>query len=138
MKRLLIAMLLSVASFAASAETVTFEFELNGSLEVPPNDSAGTGSATATFDTETRTLSWTVSYEGTTGPLIGGHIHGPAEAGANAGIMVPFGDLASPITGEAQLTEAQAADLMAGLAYINLHTEAHPGGELRGQFVPGQ
>jgi hypothetical protein len=47
---------------------------------------------------------------------------------------VPFeGSLASPIKGSATLTEAQAADLLAGKYYINIHTAAHKGGEIRGQ-----
>ena len=41
--------------------------------------------------------------------------------------------LASLITGSATLTDVQAADLMAGKWYFNLHTAAHPGGEIRGQ-----
>ena len=40
---------------------------------------------------------------------------------------------ASPIKGEATLTDAQAADLLAGRWYVNVHTRAHPGGEIRGQ-----
>ncbi len=69
-----------------------------------------------------------------TGPVTAGHFHGPAAAGANAGVVVPFaGSLASPITGSATLTDAQIADLKAGKWYVNLHTAANPGGEIRGQ-----
>jgi hypothetical protein len=55
--------------------------------------------------------------------------------GENAGVVVPMtGSLTSPIRGKATLTAAQAADLMAGKWYVNLHTAANPNGEIRGQF----
>jgi hypothetical protein len=57
-------------------------------------------------------------------------------AGANAGVVVPItGPLVSPIKGSAVLTAAQAADLMAGKWYVNVHTAANPGGEVRGQVA---
>ena len=43
--------------------------------------------------------------------------------------------LPNPFEGTATLTDAQASDLMAGLYYVNIHTDAYPNGELRGQFV---
>ncbi len=108
---------------------------LAASQEVPPNSSAGTGSVVTKLDKTTRMLSWTVTYSGLTGPVTAGHFHGPAAAGANAGVAVPFtGSMASPITGSKELTEAQMADLVTGKWYANLHTAAHPGGEIRGQI----
>ena len=105
---------------------------LSGGSEVPPNSSPGTG--TALIDLEGNTLKWTVTYSGTTGPVTAGHFHGPAAAGANAGVALPFtGSMASPIVGTATLTPAQLDQVKAGLWYVNLHTAAHPGGELRGQ-----
>jgi hypothetical protein len=64
-----------------------------------------------------------------------GHIHGPAAAGANAGVSVPFTNPASPITGQATLTDAQASALMGGMMYVNIHSSTHPGGEIRGQIT---
>ena len=105
---------------------------LSSRNEVPPNASGGSGSAKVEIDGNV--LKWSVSYEGMTGPVSAGHFHGPAAAGANAGVVVPFaGSMASPITGSATLTAAQLADVKAGLYYINLHTAANPGGEIRGQ-----
>ena len=64
------------------------------------------------------------------------HFHGPAEAGKNAGVAVAIPGIAtSPAEGSATLTDAQAADFLAGKYYVNVHTAANPGGEIRGQVV---
>jgi hypothetical protein len=94
--------------------------------------SSGKGTATASLDSNTKTLTWTVDYSGLSGPATAAHIHGPADPGANAGIVVPFsGNLASPIKGSATLTDAQIAQLEAGKWYVNIHTEANKPGEIR-------
>ncbi len=114
-----------------------FKATLSGASEVPPTTSAGTGAATATLDTATGKLGWEVTYSGLTGPAKAAHIHGPAGPGQNAGVVVPLkGNLASPIKGSATLTAAQMADLEAGLYYVNIHTAANKGGEIRGQLQP--
>jgi hypothetical protein len=105
---------------------------LSGQNEVPPNASGGSG--TGKVELDGNVIKWTVSYSGTTGPVTAGHFHGPAQPGANAGVVVPFaGPLASPIIGSATLTPAQVDQLKGGLWYVNLHTAANPGGEIRGQ-----
>ena len=110
----------------------TMTVPLSGQNEVPPNASGGSGSGKVELDGNV--IKWNVTYSGTTGPVTAGHFHGPAQAGANAGVVVPFaGPLASPIVGSATLTPAQVDQLKSGLWYINLHTAANPGGELRGQ-----
>jgi CHRD domain len=128
-----------LASTAPShAATVTFKADLKGSSEVPPNQTTGTGSATATFDPATKELTYSGSFSGLTGPAVAAHFHGPAEAGKNAGVQIWISEkgkpLESPFKGSAKLTDAQAADLMAGQWYVNVHTKANPGGELRGQL----
>lgn len=125
---------LGLASIA-TAEMVKLQAELKGSNEVPPNTSSGSGKAEATFDTDTKALTYTVTYSGLTGPAVGAHFHGPSEAGKNAGIALPFKSAESPIRGTATLTDMQAADLLAGRWYANIHTAANPGGELRGQMA---
>ena len=97
--------------------------------------SSGKGSGAFTLDPATNALTYTVEYEGLSGPAMAAHIHGPADPGANAGVVVPFADAASPITGTATLTDAQIAELRAGRYYVNLHTAANRGGEIRGQIV---
>jgi hypothetical protein len=117
------------------AETMKFKADLKGASEVPPNQTAGSGTVTATYDTATKQLAWDGSYSGLTGPATAAHFHGPAEAGKNAGVAVPITPNNSPLHGTATLTDAQAADLEAGHWYVNVHTEANKGGEIRGQLV---
>jgi CHRD domain len=127
---------LCLVSGAAQAETKIFKATLSGASEVPPTTGAGTGAATATLDTATNKLSWDVAYSGLTGPALAAHIHGPADPGQNAGVAVPLKVTPSPITGSKVLTAAQMADLEAGKYYVNIHTAANKGGEIRGQLQP--
>lgn len=118
------------------AETLTFHAKMNGASEVPANASSGSGEATVTLDTATNMLTYNVTFSGLTGAATMGHIHGPAAPGANAGVVVPFaGPVVSPLHGQATITASQAADLMAGKYYANIHTDANKGGEIRGQLI---
>jgi hypothetical protein len=66
------------------------------------------------------------------------HFHGAADPGTNAGVQVNIGSisgLGSPTAGSTTITGAQGADLVAGLWYVNIHTAANPGGEIRGQVA---
>jgi len=120
----------------AFAEKVALKANLRGGDEVPPNTTAGRGSLQATYDTASKQLTYTVTYSGLTGDATGAHFHGPAEAGKNAGVVVPVqGSTASPIKGTATLTDAQAAELLGGKWYFNVHTAANKGGEIRGQVT---
>ena len=122
-------------SSAASAEKLMMKVSLNAASEVPANSSPATGTADVTFDTASKLLTWKVTYSGLTGPATMAHFHGPAEAGKNAAVVVPIPNAASGVDGSATLTDAQAADLMAGKYYINVHTDANKGGEIRGQVT---
>jgi hypothetical protein len=125
-------------SGVARADQINFKADLSGASEVPPVTTTGKGTATAALDTATKMLTWTVTYSGLVPTA--GHIHGPAAAGVNAGVLVPLGNppLSSPIKGSATLTDAQISDLEAGRTYINLHTAENKGGEIRGQLVRTQ
>jgi len=116
------------------AATMTFKAALSGKSEVPANTTAGTGEVTATYDTDTKKLTWKGSYSGLTGAATAAHFHGPAGEGKNAGVLVPISPATSPLEGSATLSDAQAKALMDGDMYVNVHTAANKGGEIRGQL----
>ena len=124
------------AAGAASAATLHFATTLRGPGEVPPNTTTGTGEVSATLDTATKSFSYKVTYSGLTGPATMAHFHGPAGPGVSAPpvVAVPKSALANPMAGTATLTDDQISDLEAGKWYFNIHTAAHPGGEVRGQL----
>ncbi|HTR17955.1 MAG TPA: CHRD domain-containing protein [Acetobacteraceae bacterium] len=120
----------------AAAETVRFHCGMNGANEVPPHQTAGTGTVDATLDTTTRMLHYTVAWQNLSGPATMAHFHGPAAPGANAAIVVNLGkDPTSPVIGDTTLTEEQATQLLAGQWYVNVHTAANPPGEIRCQVT---
>lgn len=134
------AALLATAS-TASAATFKFRGHLTCAGEVPPNHCAGTGTVTATLQTPSDHLTWTGRYRGLTGKVIGAHFHGPVSyvgntSEQNAPIQIGTkGSLRSPFHGSAKITATQARDLEDGLYYFNIHTPAHPAGEIRGQMI---
>jgi hypothetical protein len=126
----------SMMPAADKSNLLTFTTQMRGGNEVPPVASIATGQVDAVLNTDTNVLRWKVSYLNLSGPARAGHFHGPAAIGANAGVVLPFpGLMSSPMEGSATLTAAQVTDLMAGRWYANIHTAAHPGGEIRGQMT---
>ena len=123
-------------TFAGPAFAEKMKATLDGKSEVPPNASTGTGTADVDYDAATKKLTWKLTYSGLSGPATAAHFHGPPEAGKNAGVAVAIPNAGpSPVEGSATLTDAQAADLTAGKYYINVHTAANPGGEIRGMVT---
>jgi len=119
----------------AMAATVNLKADLKATSEVPPTDSKGSGSVTATFDTASNKLSWKGSVSGLTGPATAAHFHA-GEAGKNGGVVVPIaGADKGSFEGSATLNDAQATELMDGKWYVNVHTAANKGGEIRGQVT---
>jgi hypothetical protein len=124
----------------AEAAPAHFTVPLTGGEQVPPVETSGKGSADITWDAATRVVTWAVTYSGLSGPATMAHFHGPADKGKNGPVVVWLskqGDQApSPFSGQATLTADQAQQFTAGEWYVNVHTQAHPGGEIRGQVMP--
>ena len=120
----------------ARAETMTYKADLKNASEAPPTTGDASGSVTATYDTTDKKLSWKGDIKGLSGTATAAHFHGPAEPGKNAPVMVPVtGAAAGSFEGSATLTDDQAKALTSGMMYFNIHTAAHPAGEVRGQVV---
>ena len=134
----LVAISTALAAHAQSSFTVT----LTGAAERPtPVTTSATGNGTLTLTGSS--LAYNITYSGLSGTgLSGQHIHGDANTTASAGVLFTLlggvanstsGTLAGTITG---LTAGQITSLQSQLWYVNVHSGAFPGGEIRGQIVP--
>jgi hypothetical protein len=134
-------LLVSACSYYWSEPSVPrtdFRATLNGSNEVPPTQSRGSGWFEAVYRPSTKVLEYRLNLVGLSGPVTMGYLQGPAAAGENAQqvapINIPIYDYT--IWDGVTLTEEQAAQVLAGLWYVNVMTIEYPDGEIRGQILP--
>src|SRR6185312_107906 len=126
------AIVLACTSAAALAESMNVK--LSGDQEVPAVKSSGSGSGSITINDD-GSVSGSVTASGFTPTAA--HIH-EGKAGANGKVIVPFtkeGDKFSAPAG-AKLTAEQMKAFKDGDLYVNIHSAAHPGGEVRAQLKP--
>jgi CHRD domain len=125
---------------AVLADPTSFKVPLSGAQDVPPVDTTATGTAELTYDPATRVVTWNISYTGLSSAPTMAHFHGPAPEGKNAPptiwLSIQGKPPANPITGSATLTPDQAKQFSEGQWYVNVHSQSHPAGEIRGQVVP--
>lgn len=111
---------------------------LTGIQEVPAQKNAATGRINVTYNKSTRTLSYELAFAGLSGNPVAGHFHASAPLGMNAPVLIPIPGLpASPtgsVKGSVTIPAEKEKDLLNGLFYVNLHTAANPGGEIRAQI----
>ncbi len=137
-RRTLLATALAAAFVtSAYADTVTYTAKLSGRSEVPKTESKATGKLDASFDTTTKELKYTLTFDGLSGPATAAHFHGPATRAQTAGVIAPIGGAnpTSPVSGSVTLTDDQAKALRSNKFYVNVHTAANAGGEIRGQVL---
>jgi hypothetical protein len=111
--------------------------KLNTRLEVPRPKGAtrGTGAFTGTLrvvNATRATLTWKLTFARLTGAAIAAHVHlgAPGKAGK---VVVPLcGPCRSGRGGTARVSATAATAMIAGKAYVNVHTQRNPGGEIRG------
>ena len=108
---------------------------LSGGQEVPPVTTAATGTALITVGAD-KSVSGSITTSGVVG--VAAHIHEGA-AGKNGPVIVPMtktSDNAWSIAAGAKLTDAQYEAFKAGNTYVNVHSAANKGGEIRAQLKP--
>jgi hypothetical protein len=130
-----LALLLGACSTMSMDSGHTSKVTLDGGHEVPPTGSAATGSGIIVIAAD-KSISGSVTTTGIQGKMA--HIH-EAAMGKNGPVLVPLtktDDNTWSVPPGAKLTDAQYASYMAGNLYINVHSAANPGGEIRGQLLP--
>lgn len=128
------AAVLSVAAYSGMAFGEEVKVTLSGAQEVPAVKTSAAGSGTIMINAD-MTVSGSVTTTGVAGTAA--HIHSGA-MGKNGGVAVPLtksGDTYS-IPAGTKLTEAQFKEFKAGDLYVNVHSDANKGGEIRGQLKP--
>jgi Cu/Zn superoxide dismutase len=147
---MLAASVVAIAAARTSSEVpraadVKYAARMTGPSEVPANTEKGYG--TATFTLDGKNLHFNISAKDLTGPATGAHIHigGPTVAGGVAyGFKVAAEESGTIAKGTIDLSKPVSATISGdsllalfngGNAYVNVHTAAHPGGEIRGQVV---
>lgn len=156
---LMFALLVGMSSCEKNAEkkkTTDYEkkdIPLTGAQETPPNASPALGSMDVFYSKETRILTYTVRWSGLTDSVSLMHIHGLAPTGFPAGIVqnivhtsnsifpqktagkytfTKTGSLSGTLLADGAAVKEQ--DILNGMFYMNIHTPAFPGGEIRGQI----
>ena len=125
---------------SASAAILTFEANLDGLQETPPNASPAFGFAELTLDDSSGFVTITTgTYQDLLGGSSGVHIHGLAGPGTAAPVIIALtldspGATTGTFSGSGTLTGAQIAGMIAGDTYVNVHSSVFPGGEIRGQL----
>ncbi|HLP15007.1 MAG TPA: CHRD domain-containing protein [Bacteroidota bacterium] len=131
----------SVLLATISSAQVTFRAKMNGAQEVPAVAGTATGTGVFVLNKEATSLTYTITVTGLTGTINAAHFHDGA-SGVAGGVVKNITFVGGTATGTwsstdaAQpLTDSLLADLVRGKLYVNAHTPAHPGGEIRGQVT---
>ncbi len=129
----------------ATPGVIEFVFPLDGDQEFPIVDTPATGTGRVQLDASTGEITWDITYDnlqGGTDDAIAAHFHGPAVPGQNADAQVNIGNNSRSLLSRkmyslcpVSLTSDQMQNLLDGLWYVNIHTNANVGGEIRGQVV---
>jgi len=117
---------------------VEFNATIDAAQETPPTGESGTGTCVATYDTVTNELKYTLTWNGLTDVPTAMHFH-KADIGVPGGVEIPINGFASSasgtLTSSAIVDDDEEQDLLEEKFYVNIHTAAHPAGEIRGQLL---
>lgn len=133
--------MLGSASAARADTLLPFTVLLNGAQETPPVSSPSQGVALVTYNTTQKMLCYALSYSPLSSPETVAHFHDPGAPTVPAPVVFPITPSPSPVGSPKDgcvgpLSKQQEKDLKKGLFYLNVHSEEHPAGEIRGQVLP--
>ena len=124
---------IALLALGAQAYAADVKVDLSGDQEVPKVTTQAKGNGTITIGDD-KSVKGSVTTSNIAGTAA--HIH-EAEAGKNGGVIIPLtknGDNGWTVPAGAKLTDAQFDAYKKGNLYVNVHTAANPGGEIRGQI----
>jgi len=131
----------STNTMAAGNNVMTTELQMKADQEVPANNSSGSGTADVTYNKDSKMLTYTLNWSGLTGKATMAHIHGTAPRGTNAGVKHDLTNVLKKETSgsftdsvKIDASDIKEDSLLSGFYYFNIHTPAHPGGEIRAQI----
>ncbi len=119
-------------------EKIEFTATLNGQQETPPATTSATGTLTATYNTSTNELDYTLYWSGLTTTPVAMHFHKGkvGEAGDVQAAITGFPTILNgQFTGTATIEESEEEDLLENKFYVNIHTGTYLDGEIRGQLM---
>jgi Cu/Zn superoxide dismutase len=123
-----------------STKMVKTNVAISGMQENPAVTTAASGTMDYDYDQATKMFHYTIRWNGLSGAPTGMHIHGPAARGVNSGVLAGISGFTAAATGTftgmvvVDNVTLKEADLLAGKWYVNIHTTANAGGEIRGQI----
>ena len=124
---------LALSGTAANADILHYRAQLRGAAETPPNPTNAKGEVVAVLDTDRRTLDYTVTYKGLSGPIAVAGFKEPSSPPDDPIVTAPTDG--PTIHAVVQLTTAQINDLNASRWIFDISTSANPGGEIRGKVL---
>jgi hypothetical protein len=119
---------------------ILFTASLNGSNEVPAVTTMGTATAWAVLSPDMTSLTFHITYAQLDSTFTAAHFH-IGSAGVNGGVIFPITNFFNQNTATGtwdNLPDTILTKLLNGGLYLNIHSLAHPGGEIRGQLYPVQ
>ena len=141
---------LLVSAAQAQAQTYVFTADLNGGNEVPGVVTGSGGTATITVNVTAGTVAWVIDVYNLPSGVTASHIHA-GSAGVSGPVVINFNPTVNlsndfRISGSANISELlpraaqginSAQDFVQMMlnedAYVNVHSQVNPGGEIRGQ-----
>jgi hypothetical protein len=134
--------ILTLASLASgksmpTAASSTYKAALTAAQVTPPVKGAKPGASGTFKATLTGTkLKWTLTYTHLTGPAVAAHIHLGAKGKNGIALVALCAPCKSPISGTANsVTDDVGALMLKAGAYVNVHTNKNPEGEIRGEIT---